>query len=334
MKHIQVQSQPLNQSQTVNSQKIIIEPTKLTHCALVNAQKNSDKTYVDMWLLKLSNSRRAFYTISDDQIGLSAADIDKVELYETTKGFTELAIKLVYDDIMSKFELDSQTRFLYHSFNKNVLWYADCAVGVLSNWDEDITVNGDGYSELYWGYTQISLADLRYTFAVFKNLFKKYNDRVSKSLRTYWNGDLNKLKMPEIMISKPSYMENFDEGYASTEGGDVNYDGVIDAQEKANDEAVKVRAAELHLDAVFEWRYQNAVSEWTYDQLVGLMIIEHYSKSTEDGLFESVLNWIQFGAGDNYGTTLQTSAINIFKKSKESDMIKEVGEAFFYCYKP
>lgn len=259
MKSIQVQSQPFNQSQTVNSQKIIIEPTKLTHCALVDGQTNTDGTPADAWIIKQKS------------------------LNEKTGGFTELAIKLVYDDIMSKYDLDPQARFLYNVFNKNVLWYADCSVGALSRWNHNFNFNT---SYAYGGYTQISHRDLYYSLDKFKLHFTKYNERLSKSIRTYDDRNLNKFKMPAFITDSI----------------------IIDDQ------------------------FEQAMTEWSYDQLVGLMIIEHYSKSTEDDNFDSFLDWIDLGAGDHYRFKLEETAINIFKKAKSSEIIKEVGETFFYCY--
>ena len=250
----------------------------MTYCALCDGQKNSDGTTTDTWIIKQASCN------------------------EKTGAFTEHVIKLIYDDIMSRYELDPQTRFSYNTFSHNVSWYADCSDGILSRWNHNITFKADNP---YSGYTQISHEELIFSVENYTSMFHKYNERVRNGIRTYANHDLNKIKMPAFITDHPYvYLSN----------------------EFLKNPNVK--------SLIVNWQFEQAITEWTYDKLVGLMLIEHYSKSTEDELFINYLDWIQLGDVENYRFKLEESAINIFKKGKTDEVNKEVGETFFYCYKP
>ncbi|HIN40725.1 MAG TPA: hypothetical protein EYM84_10685 [Flavobacteriales bacterium] len=388
---------------------VLEEATTRTYCHLPDNLFDTDGSYNDMWLLK------------------------KASLNERTSGFTELAIKLIYDDIYNTFELDTQTRFIYSTFKNNLLWYADCSVGILSQWRFGsftpyvaYQYAGEPESDYdrqldtpYIGYTQVSPEDIVYSITNFIGYLDKYNKK--RSTRNYFNHDNTDIETPEWLTDylddKGIVINNLDteiynELVNAAKEEDVHPKdmytiliaanggkSIVDWYNKGNlpgeskmtwRQLIRNDWKQLtRTDAAFKkgatgvkgWRpfkaftpsmlatgptplfrklvriiaspvligletllFSKPLNEaenfdfkwanWTYDQHVALMLIEHYSRSTASGLLVDKGDWTQFGAGDNYLYMLERTAKLIFDRAKVNGITEEAKDKFFYCYQP
>jgi hypothetical protein len=146
--------------------KQLVRPVKLTHCFLVDNQRATNGLELPEWIEKRDNSTGTLMTGAN----------------------TELAIKLIYDHIMSKYELNSMNRFIYDSFYKNVLWYADCSVGALSQWVEPLGFGIESNMVRFDDHDEFKAA------ANYLLLLEEYNYTVP---RKYHKADANHINPPK-----------------------------------------------------------------------------------------------------------------------------------------
>lgn len=170
------------------------KPVHLVTCSLPDWQKEGNGEFIDQWIVKSSNFDKS------NKIG----------------GFTRLAAKIVFDDIMDKFMLDGKSQFNFDIFYTNLNWYIDCAVGATTQWG--------GYSATTkiktTNYIDIDNNDVNYYTNLFRAMIDVYNGRLLNG-RQYDVEDPYELVVPNWLLAEDDDDDILDEYEI---GAQLNYD--------------------------------------------------------------------------------------------------------------